>query len=95
MQVSFCGHFIQFTTVWSSVLTLLTNLDDPVLNEAHDAPQPLVDDNASRLTCLLFFAILVAAHLCFTRFYSLHTCIFRDFSACRPVFFAMRERARA
>ena len=36
-----------------------------------------------------------AAHLHFTRFWSLHTCILRDFGRCRPVFFAMRERARA
>ena len=35
------------------------------------------------------------ARLYFTRFQSLHTCILRDFSRCRPVFFAMRERARA
>ena len=32
--------------------------------------------------------------LYFTRFESLHTCIFRDFSAWTPVFFAMRD-ARA
>ena len=41
-------------------------------------------------------AIFVAAprrtHLVFE---SLQTCILRDFSACTPVFYAMRERARA